>query len=91
VGDTVSEFEEFLNWRKGQESSKRQEGILGEIRDHLKSLSDALKQPGEGDGGEGDGGEDGTPPPPPKDRAGSGGEGGGSTKRPSRWFGEATG
>jgi len=95
MSDTLSEFEEFLNWKKGKQSQERQEGILTEIRDSLKQLL-------EGDGSEGDeggeGGEgEGTPPAPPKKRAtgGSGagsGEGGGTPgKRPSRWFGEATG
>lgn len=90
MGDTLSEFEEFLNWKKGKQSQERQEGILGEIRDYLKALTDKL--PGSGEDDEGDGGEGGPPPPPAKSRAGgNGGEGGGTAKRQSRWFGEATG
>ena len=87
MGDTVSEFEEFLNWKKGRESNQRQEGILGEIRDHLKTLADAL--PGRGGENEGGEGGEGTPPAPPKGKAPEGG--GEASKSRSRWFGEATG
>lgn len=91
MGDTVSEFEEFLNWRKGRESSQRQEGLLGEIRDSLAALGKAIgpaAPAGDADKSPGDG--DGTPPAPParatpKDTPPA-------TDRPSRWFGtEAAG